>query len=94
VTLFPDLDEQDLAKSSLYALFEKVYGRKLSWAEEEIGATTASEAVAQTLGTTAGKALLFIRETTFDVRRTAIEHSHSMLRADRYKATVISVRKR
>ena len=92
--LFPDLDQQDLGKSSLYALFEKVYRRKLNWAEEEIGATTATEDVARILDTLPGKALLFVRETTYDMRRTAIEHSHSLLRADRYKATVISVRKR
>ena len=92
--LFPDLDRQDLGRSSLYAVFEKVYKRKLNWAEEEIGAVTATREVARILGTTAGKALLIVRETTYDLRRIAIEHSHSLLRADRYKATVVSVRKR
>jgi GntR family transcriptional regulator len=94
IALFPDLDRQDLEKSSLYHLFEKVYRRKLNWAEEEIGATTASAADARILKTSPGKALLFVRETTYDMRRTAIEHSRSLLRADRYRATVISVRKR
>jgi GntR family transcriptional regulator len=92
--LFPDLPQQNLSKSSLYLLFEKVYGRTLNWAEEEIGATAASEEQARKLDTVAGKPLLFVRETTYDMRRTAIEHSHSWLRADRYTATVISVRKR
>ena len=92
--LFPDFEKQQLGKSSLYAIFERVYRRKLNWAEEEIGATTATEEVARLLDTTPGKALLFVRETTFDMQRTAIEHSHSLLRADRYKATVVSVRKR
>ena len=94
VALFPDLDQQVLGKSSLYAVFEKVYKRKLNWAEEEIGAVVASREVARILGTSAGKPLLFVRETTYDLRRIAIEHSHSLLRADRYKATVVSVRKR
>jgi GntR family transcriptional regulator len=94
VALFPDLEQQDLENSSLYVLFEKVYRRKLSWAEEEIGATIANREVARILDTTPGKALLSVRETTFDVRGAAIEHSHSLLRADRYKATVVSVRKR
>ncbi len=93
VALFPDLDRQDLG-TSLYAVFEKIYKRKLNWAEEEIGAVSASREVARILGTQAGKALLFVRETTYDLRRIAIEHSHSLLRADRYKATVVSVRKR
>ncbi len=92
--LFPDLEKQDLGKSSLYSIFEKVYKRKLNWAEEEIGATTATEEVARILDTAPGKPLLFVRETTYDMRRTAIEHSHSLLRADRYKATVVSIRKR
>jgi GntR family transcriptional regulator len=92
--LFPDLAEQDLNKSSLYHLFEKVYGRKLNWAEEEIGASAATEEQALMLETSPGKPLLFVQETTYDMRRTAIEHSHSWLRADRYTATVISVRKR
>jgi GntR family transcriptional regulator len=92
--LFPDIEREDLEKSSLYYLFEKVYRRKLSWAEEEIGATTASEEIAGILDTAPGSALLLVRETTFDVKRTAIEHSVSLLRADRYTATVVSLRKR
>ncbi|HWG70969.1 MAG TPA: GntR family transcriptional regulator [Steroidobacteraceae bacterium] len=93
-TIFPDLDQQDLERQSLYFVFEKIYRRKLSWADEEIGATTATAAQARVLDTSPGKPLLSIRETTFDTRGTAVEHSHSLLRADRYKATVVSVRKR
>ena len=94
VALFPDFERHHLSKSSLYAIFESVYRRKLNWAEEEIGATAATAEVARLLDTTPGRPLLFVRETTFDTQRTAIEHSHSWLRADRYKATVVSVRKR
>jgi len=92
--LFPDLDQRNLEGVSLYRLFETVYRRKLNWAEEEIGATTANDEQARMLGTAPGSALLFVRETTYDLKRTAIEFSHSLLRADRYKATVVSVRKR
>ncbi|HEX9472906.1 MAG TPA: GntR family transcriptional regulator [Steroidobacteraceae bacterium] len=94
IALFPDLDQRDLQGVSLYRLFETVYRRKLNWAEEEIGAANATEEQARMLGTSPGRALLFVRETTYDLKRTAIEHSHSYLRADRYKATVVSVRKR
>jgi GntR family transcriptional regulator len=89
--LFPGLADQDLDKSSLYHLFEKVYGRKLNWAEEEIGAASATEEQAGLLEYELGMPLLQIRETTYDLRHVAIEHSHSWLRADRYTATVISV---
>jgi GntR family transcriptional regulator len=90
--IFPDLDQQDL-EQSLYHIFERVYRRRLSWAEEEIGATVATESQAKMLDTSVGKPLLSIRETTYDGRRTPVEHSHSLLRADRYTATVTSVRK-
>jgi len=93
VELFPDLERQDLEKQSLYYMFEKIYRRKLSWASEEIGAVAASESQARLLETSAGKPLLSIRETTYDSRRVPVEHSHSLLRADRYTATVVSVRK-
>lgn len=92
--LFPNLQDQDLENASLYYIFENVYGRQLNWAEEEIGAVTASSENAAILKTDPGKALLFVRETTYDTRRVPIEFSQSLLRADRYKATVISVRKR
>ena len=94
VALFPDLDQRELEGVSLYQLFETVYRRKLNWAEEEIGATTANDEQARMLDTAPGSALLFVRETTYDLKRTAIEYSRSLLRADRYKATVVSVRKR
>lgn len=92
--LFPGFDSQDLENQSLYHVFETTYARKLNWAEEEIGAVLANEEQARALKTTRGSALLFVRETTYDSRRTAIEYSRSFLRADRYTATVISVRKR
>jgi GntR family transcriptional regulator len=93
-SLFPDLQTRDLERTSLYHLFEKVYRRKLSWAEEEIGATLATRKQARALSTSSGAALLYVRETTYDLRRVPIELSHSYLRADRYKAQVVSVRKR
>jgi GntR family transcriptional regulator len=92
--IFPDIDRQDLEKNSLYFIFEKFYRRRLNWAEEEIGAASATEEEARVLDTLPGKPLLFVRETTYDMRRTAIEYSRSLLRADRYKATIVSVRKR
>jgi len=91
--LFPDLDRHDLENHSLYQLYETVYHLKLAWAEETIGATTADGKVAGIFATVPGEALLSISETTYDVQRIPIEYSHSLLRADRYNATVISVRK-
>lgn len=91
--LFPNLDQHDLENYSLYQLYETVYHLKLAWAEETIGATTANGKVASIFDTVPGEALLSIFETTYDANRIPIEYSHSLLRADRYNATVISVRK-
>lgn len=91
--IFVGIDKQDLEKQSLYSVFEKIYKRKLHWAEEIIGAIIAGEDEATILQTSAGSALLMIRETTYDSQNVAIEYSLSLLRGDRYTASVISVRK-
>ena len=91
--LFHGLEKQDLARQSLYQVFESVYHRKLLWAEEVIGAVTANEEQARILQTQPASALLLIKETTYDVQRVPIEYSVSLLRADRYTASVVSVRK-
>ncbi|HEY1809511.1 MAG TPA: GntR family transcriptional regulator [Acidobacteriaceae bacterium] len=93
VRLFPNIDQQDLENRSLYAIYETVYRRRLHWAEEEIGAVCAQQEDARILDTVPGSALLRIRETTFDSNRIPIEYSCSLLRGDRYTASVISVRR-
>jgi GntR family transcriptional regulator len=92
--IFPGIDKQDLEKQSLYDVFERVYGRKLHWAEEVISAVTAEEEVARVLETEPGRPLLSIKETTYDVQRAPVEFSISLLRGDRYTASVISLRKK
>ena len=87
------IDKQDLANQSLYHVFENVYRRKLQRAEEDIGAVSAAAEVAEILQTSVGSPLLSIRETTYDSQNIAIEYSISLLRADRYTASVISVRR-
>jgi GntR family transcriptional regulator len=91
--IFAGIDKQDLEKQSLYSIFEHHYKRKLLCAEEVIGAVVAGEEEAKILETSAGNALLMIRETTYDAQNVAIEYSLSLLRGDRYTASVISVRK-
>jgi GntR family transcriptional regulator len=92
--IFPGIEQQDLDKQSLYHVIEHVYKRSLHWAEEIIGAVTATEDEADVLETEVGAPLLVVKETTFDVNKTPIEYSVSFLRADRYTASVISVRKK
>ena len=91
--LFSGIDQQDLEQQSLYHIVEHIYKRRLHWAEEIIGAVTAKEDDAAVLQTVAGTALLIIKETTYDTQQVPIEYSISLLRGDRYTASVISVRK-
>jgi len=91
--IFAGIDQLDLEKQSLYSIFEHNYKRKLQWAEELIGAVVAGEEDAAVLQTSPGSALLIIKETTYDSQNVAIEFSVSLLRGDRYNASVISVRK-
>ena len=90
--IFPEIDRQELENQSLYFVIEKIYKRKLHRAEEVIGATKAGEKDAHLLQTEPHSALLIIRETTYDEKDVAIEYSVSLLRGDRYTASVISVR--
>jgi GntR family transcriptional regulator len=92
--IFAGIDRHDLEKQSLYQVFEQVYRRKLHWAEEAIGAMNAGDEEAKILGASLGSPLLLIKETAYDDQDVAIEFSVSMLRGDRYTATVISVRRR
>jgi GntR family transcriptional regulator len=91
--IFSGIDKHDLENQSLYYIFEHSYKRKLQWAEEVIGAVVAGKEEASVLQTSPGCALLIIKETTYDSQNVAIEYSLSLLRADRYTASVISVRK-
>lgn len=92
--IFAGIDRQDLENQSLYHIMENTYKRKLQWAEEIIGATTAKEEEARVLQALPGSPLLVIKETTYDGLSVAIEYSVSLLRGDRYTASVISVRKK
>ncbi len=92
--IFAGIDRQDLEKQSLYGIFEKIYQRKLRWAEEVIGAVTAGDEEGEVLQAAPGSPLLIIKETTYDDQDVAIEYSISLLRGDRYTATVVSFRNR
>jgi GntR family transcriptional regulator len=91
--IFAGIDKQDLEKQSLYQIFERDYRRKLQRAEEVIGAMNAGEEEARILEAEPGSPLHLIKETTYDDQDIAIEYSVSLLRGDRYTASVISVRK-
>jgi GntR family transcriptional regulator len=92
-TIFPGIDKQDMEGQSLYYIFEHVYKQRLQRAEEVIGAAAANAEDAQVLQAQVGSPVLLIRETTYGDRERPIEFSVSVLRGDRYTASVVSVRK-
>ena len=92
--IFSGLERLDLEKQSLYHIMENIYRRPLLRAEEVIGAVAAGPEEAHTIQAKVGSALLIIKETTYDVQHTPVEYSVSLLRGDRYTASVVSVRKK
>lgn len=92
--IFPDISKLDLEGQSLYHVFEQIYKRKLHWAEEVIGAAIVNPEDALLLQAAMGSPVLLIKETTYDTHEIPIEYSVSVLRGDRYTASVVSVRKK
>jgi len=92
-SIFPEIDKQDLEGQSLYRIFEHVYKRRLHWAQEIIGAALATEEDGKVLQAGTGIPVLLIKETTYDSQEVPIEYSVSVLRGDRYSASVVSIRK-
>lgn len=91
--IFPGLQNLDLENQSLYHIMENMYRRPLLRAEEVIGAINAGPAETHALQAKLGSALLIINETTYDTQLIPVEYSVSLLRGDRYTASVVSVRK-
>jgi GntR family transcriptional regulator len=91
---FPGIDKLDLSGQSLYFVMESLYRRQLHRAEEKIGAINAGHNEAHILDTSVGSALIIIHETTYDVDLVPVEYSVSLLRGDRYTASVVSMRKK
>ena len=80
--LFPGLLELDL--SSLYDIFARVYGKRVTSGEQEIRAEAADTAQANVLGIPRRAPLLVQERVTF-AGREAIEFATSHYRADRYR---------
>jgi len=90
--IFAGIDKHDLENQSLYYIFEHFYKRQLQRAEEVIGAVIAGEEDSRILHAQPESAFLLIKETTYDALNVAIEYSVSLLRGDRYTASVVSFR--
>ena len=92
--LFPNLEAQDWGTTSLYAVIENVFGRRLERGEERIGAVKASQEEARLLKVEVGFPLLSARRRVSDTNGTPIEYGLSLFRADRYQARILTLRRR
>ncbi len=77
--------DKDDFSGSVYNIFEKKYGIKISGAEKVIEADIARSEDASLLKIPTGDPILIIRYTTFDNDNNPIEYSEGVYRADRYK---------
>lgn len=91
--LFPGLESQDLERNSLYAIMERVYGRRLERGEERIGAVSAQHEEAHLLRVGVRYPLVSAQRVVYDARGTPVECGLSLFRADRYVARIITLRR-
>jgi len=92
--LAPWLERFDLARNSLYRIFEESYGIRLETSMEEISAELPTAVDRKLLEVPKSAAVLVIKRKTFTETGNAIELSRSTYRGDLYSAIVHSVRKR
>jgi GntR family transcriptional regulator, N-acetylglucosamine utilization regulator len=93
VFLCPDLDHEDLASGSLYALLENQYGYRLGYAEYVIKTAEADEDQAKLLNVPIDNTLLVREGTSYLEDGTPIEHTVLYNRGDRYEFTFRAVRR-
>lgn len=93
VYLCPDLEDEDLATGSLYALLENQYGYRLGYAEYLIKTAAADERQSSLLEVGIDSTLLVREGTTYLEDGTPIEHTMLFNRADRYEFTFRAVRR-
>lgn len=91
--LCPNLDDEDLASGSLYAMLENQYGYRLGYAEYVIKTGCADERQASLLKVAVDSILLVREGTTYLEDGTPIEHTLLFNRADRYEFTFRAVRR-
>ncbi len=85
---FPDLENIDFSRHSLYEVLQDRYGIRLVHARQCIEAQQADEEVAALLGLATGMPVLAMQRTTYDVDGQPVEFVRSFYRADRFRLKV------
>lgn len=85
VVRFPDLDQFDLAKRSVYEILEKEYGIRVSRARQSLETTVATEYEARMLKIRLGAPLMLETRLAFDQNNRPVEFGHDLYRGDRFR---------
>ncbi len=85
VARFPDLDQFDLAKRSVYELLETEYGVRVSRARQSLEPTVATEYEAETLKIKVGAPLMLETRLAFDADDRPVEYGRDLYRGDRFR---------
>jgi GntR family transcriptional regulator len=82
---FPNIDQYDFEKNSLYAILEKEYGLVFDHGLEEINLTFANDEETELLEIEEGASLFYLKGMTFDSNNEVIEVFKSVVRSDKIR---------
>lgn len=86
---FPGLFDHDL-EGSLYALFGREYGIRISRHDRRISAMNVDASTAELFGVVDRSAGLYVVQTGYDQHGRKVEHGRSLYRGDRYDFTTVA----
>jgi GntR family transcriptional regulator len=82
---FPELDQYDLAKRSLYEVMETEYGVTVTKARQSLEPVLATEYEAELLEIKTGAPLMLERRIAFDQDDRPVERARDLFRGDRFR---------
>jgi GntR family transcriptional regulator len=82
---FPDLDQFDFSKRSLYEVMETEFGVKVSRARQSLEPVAASESEAKLLNISVSAPLMLERRVAFDQNDHPVEYARDLFRGDRFR---------
>ncbi len=82
---FPNLEEHDLEKRSVYEIVETEYGIAPHHSEQSLEAVSATDFEAELLGIESSSPLILERRLAFDKDDHPIEYGHDLYRGDRFR---------
>ena len=84
VSMFPGLDARLIEQRGLYNIFSKIYGEKISYADEEFSSSLVREGEAERLRIAENAACLRLKRLTVNKDNKIIEFSLSVARSDQF----------